>query len=123
MSKLNRIFWPVITTSGLVLYLTLVHLISLGNPYYVYNDNYVNFSLYLIPVGAIGSLLSICSRYGFKRTRPLFIIWSIALISVILLYTGDDLSSLGWALIAYPSVITGTVLILVYSVRSPKQLQ
>src|SRR6266404_679880 len=96
--KFHRLFWPALSASGVLMYLTLVHFISIVNPYGAYNDNYVNFSLILIPTGAIGSLLSIYSRYGFKRTRPLFIIWGIALISVILLYTGDDLSSLGWAL-------------------------
>jgi hypothetical protein len=108
------------TASGVMLYLTLVHLISIINPYYVYNDNLVNLSLLLILIGVIGSIVNIYFRYGLKQSSPLLLVFAIALISIIALYTGDNLSSLGWALIAYPSVITCTVLILVYSVRSPK---
>lgn len=100
------------------MYLILVHLLSVNNPTYVYNEALVNSTLYLMIIGAVGSFLSILLRRGVKKSKLLIVIWSVALVSLVLLYTGDDLSSLGWALLAYPSVIFGTILIIFYTFQN-----
>jgi hypothetical protein len=118
MNSFKRIFWPALLVIGVVSFFS-VYLISIFNPSYVVADR-TNYLLFLVPVGVIGSLISIYQRYGLKRTRTLIITWSIALISVIALYTGDGLESLGWIIPIYISSIIGTIMIFVYSVRSAK---
>lgn len=69
-------------------------------------------------IGVIGSLVVTVKRFGISKLKILLAIWIVAAISLILLYIGDDLTSLGWALIAYPAVIMGSILVIVYSFRN-----
>lgn len=110
-----RFVFPVISGTGVLFYLLIVHGLSLNNPTYVYDDRLVNISFSLMIVGTVGSLIVTIKRFGIGRLKILLSIWGIAILSLFLLYTGDDLSSLGWALLAYPSVILGSILVIIYS--------
>ncbi len=100
------------------MFLMLVPLLGFINPSYVYNDTLVKSIQYLMLIGAVGSVLSTILRHGVKESKLLITVWSLALISIFLLSVGNDLSSLGWALLAIPSVFFGTILIIIYTFRS-----
>lgn len=106
--------------TGILFYLIIVHGLSLNNPYYVYDDRLVNTSFWLMIIGVLGSLIITVKRFGVHRLKVLLVIWAVAFLSLFLLYTGDDLSSLGWAILAYPTVILGSILVIVYSFRNAK---
>jgi hypothetical protein len=118
MNKTSRFVFPVILGVGVSFYLIIVHALSLGNPTYVHDDRLVSLSFWLTIIGVIGSLVVAIKRFGFSRLKILLSIWILAAISLIMLYTGDDLTSLGWAFIAYPSVILGSIMVIVYSFRN-----
>lgn len=118
MNKTSRFAFPALLGLGVLFYLLIVHGLSIGNPTYVYDDRLVNLSFWLMIIGVIGSLVVTIKRFGFSRLKGLLAVWGAAAVSLILLYTGDDLSSLGWALIAYPAVILGSILLIVYSFRN-----
>ena len=114
----HRFFWPALVLVGVLSHFS-GYFISMLNQYYVVSDK-TNYLLFLVPVGVLGSLVSIYQRYGIKRSGPLFIIWGIALFSTIALYSGDSLGSLIWILPIYASGIAGTIMIFVYSLRDVK---
>lgn len=108
MNKLIRFLFPVMFGAGVL------------SHYYVYGDRLVNISFYLTVIGITGSLIITIKRFGFRRLKVLLSIWAIAFLSLFLFYTGDGMSSLGWAFLAYPSIILGSILIIVYSFRNAK---
>lgn len=118
MKDFNRVLWPILVVIG-VLSQASVYLISVFDPEYTTSAVTDSFLL-LIPIGVIGSIVSITYRNGFRKTLPLLIVWAIALFSVVQLYTGDDFESFGWLLPLGISTIIGTVMLVVYMVRSPR---
>lgn len=118
MNKFARYFFPSILGAGVLFYLLIVHGLSINNPTYVYDDRLVNLSFWLMIIGVFGGLIVTIKRFGIGKLKVLLAIWIIAAISLLLLYIGDDLSSLGWALLAYPAVIIGSILMVVYSFRN-----
>ena len=75
-------------------------------------------SFWLMIVGVLGSVVVTIKRFGVGKLKIFLAIWAVAFLSLFLLYTGDDLSSLGWALISYPAIILGSILVIVYSFRN-----
>jgi predicted Kef-type K+ transport protein len=116
MIRFNRIFWPLILAASVVYHLSAYFIFD---PIYSVNTS-TNIFSYLFLLGVVGSIASILSRYGFKRSRPLLITWSIALISAIGLVSDDGLGSVGFIIPLVPSVLVGAVMIFVYAVRNPK---
>ena len=120
MNNFIRYVFPTLLGFGVLFYLLIVHGLSFNNPYYVYDDRLVRISFWLMIIGVIGSLIVAVKRFGVGRLKTLLTIWFVALVSLVLLYTGDDLSSLNWLLLAYPAVIVGSIMVIVNSLRNAK---
>src|SRR5215207_5726972 len=97
----HRYIWFYLLIFGVLLYVNLVHILAINNPTYVFDDTLVRFSSLIIPIGGIGSVISVYNRFGLKKSLPLFTIWGLVLISMTLFHTGiGGLATLGFALVA-----------------------
>ncbi len=120
MNKIKTNIWPVIAIIGIIFHITLVYFMRLINPNYVFSDENVKATYFIILIGVVGSIVNILHRFGLKKTAPILVVFIIAALSLTAAYTGNDFSAIGWALIAYLLFIIGVILVIVYSFRSPK---
>ena len=106
MDKLLKIIWPLLVVVGVayaVLFDTGKGLDSLG--------------VWLIPVGAVGGIITSLKKRGIKHSLPLMIVWIIALTSLVGLYYGwghEGFEGLIWIYPATIFLLVGLVMLLVY---------